>query len=186
MSVSRIAGRYAKSLIDLAVERNELEAIHEDILLLRSVIKQNRNFYLMLKSPIIQEDKKKKIIYSAFAGRLSDMTMKFLNIITSKKRESYIPEIIEAFIVQYNRINHITPVKLTTAVKLDESLKNRIIDIIKRKYNLDHIELHSIVDEDIVGGFILEFEGKLYDASIAHQFDELKQELFKNQYIKRI
>jgi len=186
MSVNRIAGRYAKSIIDLAVERNELETVHEDIILLQTVIKQNRNFYLMLKSPIIKEDKKKKIIYSAFAGRLSDMMMKFLNIIISKKREGYIPEIIDAFIVQYNKINGITPVKLTTAVKLDESLRSRIIEIIKRKYNLDHIELNSIVDEDIIGGFILEFEGKLYDASIAHQFDELKQELFKNSYIKRI
>lgn len=183
---SRIAVRYAKSLVDLAKEQGKLEVIKNDIDTLKDIFKESRDFYLMMMSPIIKEDKKKNIFSAVLKGRVDDMTLAFINIVISKKRESFLPEITDAFYDQYNQLNNITPVKLTTAVPLTDDLEEKIVRLMKEKYGKDKIELTTVVDDEIIGGFILEFENKLYDASIAHQFESLKQELFKNPYIKNI
>ena len=54
---TRVAGRYAKSLIDLSIEQNMLDKVYEDMLYLKRLLK-DREFVLMLKSPIVTSDKK--------------------------------------------------------------------------------------------------------------------------------
>ncbi len=69
MSIQKIAGRYAKSLIDLAIEQNKLEVIKEDVKLFKSVT-SNREFYLVMKSPIINAGKKQSILKAIFEGKI--------------------------------------------------------------------------------------------------------------------
>ncbi len=59
----RIAARYAKSLVGLAQERGELEAMYQDMQLLQSICKSNNDFVNLLRSPVIRADKK-DIIHS--------------------------------------------------------------------------------------------------------------------------
>ncbi|MFZ1751929.1 MAG: F0F1 ATP synthase subunit delta, partial [Saprospiraceae bacterium] len=100
MSVSRISGRYAKSLIDLSLERNELEVIKKDMEYFAQAIK-NRDLYLLLKSPIINADKKLSIFKQIFDGKVNKTTMAFFEIIIKKGREMYLPEITVDFNNQY-------------------------------------------------------------------------------------
>src|ERR1044072_9495658 len=110
----RLAGRYAKSLIDLAVERNELEAVYADMKYLQAVCKQSRDFVSLLKSPVISIDRKSKAITAVTKGNISELTAAFNQLLINKNREAFLPEIVEAFIDQYNEIKGIHKVKLTT------------------------------------------------------------------------
>jgi F-type H+-transporting ATPase subunit delta len=69
MSVKRIATRYAKSLLDLSVEQNKTERILEDIHAF-SKAAEVRDFYLMMKSPIIKPDKKQSIFEAIFFRKI--------------------------------------------------------------------------------------------------------------------
>ena len=79
-----VASRYAKSLIDLALEIKKLEQIRIDMLLVKEVCENNHDFELLLQSPIIKTDKKLAIFKSIFAGKISETTVAFLNLIISK------------------------------------------------------------------------------------------------------
>ena len=125
MSVTRIASRYAKSLIDLSVEQNKLERILEDVQSFKEVSK-NRDFYLLIKSPIVNASKKEDIINSLFEGKYDELTMAFLRILVNKGREAYLPEIADEFVNQYKEIKHISTVKLTTAAPLGAETVSRI------------------------------------------------------------
>ena len=103
MSVSRIAARYAKSLIDLAVEQDKLERIKEDISAFLKAT-DNRDLYLMLKSPIINPSKKAQVLKALFAEDFDELSMAFFNIILNKNREALLPEIAEEFISQYKNV----------------------------------------------------------------------------------
>jgi F-type H+-transporting ATPase subunit delta len=186
MSVQRIASRYAKSLIGLAVEQGKLELLVKDIELFRSMV-SNRDLYLLLKSPIIKGDKKLQIFDAVFKGRLDPMMMAFLEILVRKGRESYLPEISEAFIEQYKLIKHISSVKLTTAVKLSEAAVAQILQKLKDSGVTDeNIELVTVVDPDLIGGFIIEFEDRIYDTSVSNKLESLKREFRDNLYISQI
>jgi len=186
MQNPRLAIRYAKSLIDLAQEQNKLEPVYADMKLLDNICKTNREFANVLKSPIIKEDKKNQIIESVTAGRINTLTASFIKLLGAKSREANLPEIISAFIQQYNVVKDIHKVKLTSAVELSDELKNDFINKIKAAEGIETVELEAIIDESIVGGFILEMEGKLADGSIRRDLNDVQKQFMNNDYIQKL
>ncbi len=186
MSVQRVATRYAKSLLDLAVEQQKLERIKVDMDALVAALKV-RELYLLFKSPIVHKDKKWSILSALFESKLDELTMAFIRILLNKSRESYLPEIAKAFAEQYKAVKHISEVKITSAVPLTP----QTLEAIRRKleqspYTNEHVELITQVDPDIIGGFVVEFKDLLYDASVKHKLELLAKEFRDNLYISQI
>ena len=184
MSVTRIATRYAKSLIDLAIDQKKLEEVYRDVDTLRSAVK-NRDLYLMLKSPIVHNDKKNAALDAIFAGKLDALTMAYLHLLVNKNREMYLPEIAAEFVAQYKVLKKITTVRVTSATPLSDS----VLDAIRKKLlasgvTTENLDIETAVDTTLIGGFVLQFDHKRYDASVAHKLDELNAEFLKNLYIK--
>lgn len=183
----RLASRYAKSLIDIAKEQGQLDTIYKDMLLLQSIVKNNRDFVTLLRSPIVSSDKKNKIIEAVTTGRISPVTAMFIRLLISKGRESFLPEIIQSFIDQYKRFNNIHTVQLTTATPISEELKSAIVARIRaNSSDMQKIELETLVDADLIGGFTLQAGDKLVDASIAYDLRELSREFENNDFIYKL
>lgn len=186
MQNPRLAERYAKSLIDLSIDFNQLEMVHADIMLLKNVCDESREFVLMLKSPIIKADKKFKILTAVTESKVSALTQKFIKLLCSKNRESNLPQIITSFIEQFNKIKGIHIVKLTTATAVSDEIKNEFIHKIKEASSINKIELESRVNEKLIGGFVLEMDGKLIDASIIRDLNDVKKQFANNDYIHKL
>jgi F-type H+-transporting ATPase subunit delta len=182
----RLAGRYAKSLIDLSTERNELEAVYNDMQYLKAVCKASRPFVALLKSPVIPIDKKSHAITAVTTGKISTLTAAFNQLLINKNREFYLPEIVDAFIDQYNVIKGINKIKLTTAAPLSDEVKNELLSKIKTQTPIERIELESVVNEDLIGGFVLEYNNNLVDASIQRELRDIKKQFDKNMYVQQI
>lgn len=182
----RLAGRYAKSLIDLSVEKNQLEVVYKDMQYLQAVCKASREFVRLLKSPVISIEKKSNAITAVTSGKISELTAAFNKLLISKNREFYLPEIADAFIDQYNAIKGIHKVKLTTAAPISDDVKKSIVSKITKETSVEHIELESVVKEELIGGFILEFDNNLVDASIQRDLKDLKAQFDKNIYVQQI
>ncbi len=186
MSVQRIASRYAKSLLDLAQEQGKLERVLEDVQSFQQVAK-NRDFLLMLRSPVVKADTKGRVFDQLFTGKYDEMTMAFLRILLRKGREAQLAEIANEFIVQYKVVKHISTVKLVTATQLSEEAVKTIHDKLLASTSTEkNVELVTEVDADLIGGFVIEFEDKLYDASIAHKLGQMKKNFKDNLYISQI
>jgi F-type H+-transporting ATPase subunit delta len=187
MSVIRIASRYAKSIIDLAQEKGKLDRVVEDIKYFQAVCKSNPDFYRLLKSPIVNGTKKANIFKAIFDSRFDEITKGFLDITVRKGRESYLPEIADEFMEQYRKLNSITTVKLTTAAKLSDTA----LAAIKKKLEASsatasNIEITTAINPDLIGGFVIEFEDKLFNSSIAYQLEQLRKEFSKNDKIGKL
>ncbi len=182
----RLAARYAKSLVDLAIERNQLELVYKDMQYLQAVCKSSPDFVNVLRSPIIKGDKKLKILTAITEGKISELTASFNRLLVNKTREEYIPEIIVSFIGQYNELNGIHTVKLTTAEPVTEELKQSIVNKIKAETSLQKIELETAVKPDLIGGFVLEFNNNLVDASIARDLRDIKKQFRENIYVPQL
>jgi F-type H+-transporting ATPase subunit delta len=186
MSNARLAGRYAKSLVDLATEQNQLETVYADMKYIQSVCKASSEFVNLLRSPIIKADQKNSIIGVVTKDKVSSLTNSFTVLIVKKGRESALPEIANAFIEQYNEIKGIHQVTLTTAVALSEETKHSIEQKVKLANQFSTIELTAKVNESLIGGFVLEFNNKLVDASIARDLKDIKKQFLNNEFISKI
>ena len=171
-----VASRYAKSLIDLSVEKGQLEAVYADMCQVQSVCEESREFINFLNSPIIKADKKIATIKAIFDGKLNAITSGFLTIVASKRRENVIPEMANEFIEQYRSHKNILTAVVTSANGLDAATKQKALDLIKSQLS-GEVELVEKVNANIIGGFILKIGDKQLDKSVARQLSNLKKEL---------
>lgn len=185
MSASRLSYRYAKALIDLSKEKGQLEQVYQDICHLNKAMSSSIELRSLMKSPIINADKKAGIVEKIFKKSLNPITFGFLGILVRKHRESYLSEITEAFIDQYNQLNAIVKARLTTAVPVSDALLQKIKDLVIRQSGKKQVELQTIVSDFIVAGFILEFEDKLFDTSIQQKFQDLNLKFQENKYVRK-
>ena len=182
----RLAARYAKSILDLAIEKGELEKVYKDMLLLQATCRTSRDFVNLLRSPIIKADKKGKILDAITAGKISVLTAVFIKLLLTKEREGYLPEIASAFIDQYKKHKGIRTVKLTTAVPVSEEIRKAIAEKVRDGHGEQQIELDTAVDADLIGGFIIEIGDKMVDGSIAHELNNIRQQFQNNDFVYNI
>lgn len=185
MSASNIASRYAKALMGLAIERGELSSVHGDMEVFDKSLASNQDLQALLKSPIVNTDKKQTILTKLFGEVFNQTTNSFMGIVLRKRREAYLPEIVDAFIEQYRTYKSITTAKLVTAVPVDDNLLNKVKSMVLAHTGRKNIELTTKVDKSLIGGFILTFDDKLYDSSISHKLAKLRKQFVENKYIKK-
>ena len=182
----RLATRYAKSLIDLAIEKGQLEEVYADMQWLNAVTKSNKDFVNLLRSPIIKSDVKKKILEAVTNGHVSEMTAGFNRLLITKGRESNLPEITSAFIESYKEKKDIQTLKLTTALPVNDAIKAAIIEQVKKSAGFKNVELEESVDPGLIGGFVLQVGDKLIDASIAYDLRSIAKQFENNDFIYKI
>lgn len=173
MAASKAAARYATALLDLSVEQNVLEDVHEDIHMIDQLCDSNKDLLAFFHSPIIQTRRKLQVYDAMFKGKVSEMTLNFLKLITKNKRENIVPQITESFIQQYRKHKGILDVYVKSAVKLEDSVKNQITEKVKQSFDGD-VVLHESIDESLMGGFVVRIDDKQIDASIKSQLMNLK------------
>jgi len=183
MRETRIAIRYAKALFELSLEQKSLEQTSQDMLLVREVCLQNKDFRLVLSSPIINCDKKQSIMKSLFEGKLGKLSLAYLNIIAKKRREIFIEPIAEQFLELYKEYKGIISVILTTAVAADDSIKNKVKELV-RGFTKKEVDLIEEIKGEIIGGYILKFGQYQFDDSISKKITKLKKEFNINVYEK--
>lgn len=185
MSSFRIATRYAKSLIQLAEEKGQLDAVQKDIVALDNAFESSSELKALFRSPIINSDKKQTIFDQIFKGKVSDIIYSFVTLLIKKGREPHLHEVANSFIEQYNVIRGITKVKLTSAVKLDAAQVQSILNGLKKTENLSTLEVTEVVDEDLIGGFILQYGDKQIDSSVKRRMHEFRAVVDDDSYIKK-
>jgi F-type H+-transporting ATPase subunit delta len=184
MRESKVEKRYAKALMDLAIEKNSLEETLRNMKFVKELCDQNKDLVLMLKSPIIKTDKKLSVLEALLRTQLNNISYSFIQIITKKKREYQLPEIATEFIEQYKVHNKIVTAFVTTATPLDSTSRAATLELVKSIYG--KVEIVERVDKSILGGIIVKVGDKQVDASIARKFADLKQEFSKSLYIAEI
>lgn len=169
--------RYANALLDLSIEKNQLEKVYQDIVTLKATCEGSRELVNLLNSPIVKEDKKKQALTAVFGSSFDELSINYINLLVSKNRESLLPTIAEQFIKAYENHKNILTVEVTSAIKLDEAQKNKVLSLVKHDGEINLVEK---TDPALIGGFIVRMGDKQIDASIAKKFKDLRKEIILN------
>jgi F-type H+-transporting ATPase subunit delta len=185
MSDIRVASRYAKSMLDLALEQGLLEQVQQDMALFTKTVKENRDFDLFLSNPIISHGKKLAILKSLFAGKVSDLTLKFFLLITQKNREAVLAGVATEFEKQYNEYKGIMIAHVTTAIPLTPELRSQLQQKVAQQTGKT-IQLREQVDPELIGGLILRIGDTQLDDSIRTNLRNLRNKFKENPYINKL
>jgi len=180
MSAEKVGKRYAKALFDEAVQTGSLDAVYADLSLLDTTLKDSRELKSMFRSPVIHAQKKQAITTQIFKDRISMTTDNFLQLLLQHGRENCIVDILRAFFHLYNEYKGISEVTVTTVTDLDAASEQKIISFIKEQSGYPNVKINKKTDASILGGFIVDFGGKLYDNSVKYKLSKIKKEISLN------
>jgi len=183
MRVTLLAKRYAQALFDLALETKALEKVAQDMALVNKVVSESRELRLMLNNPVLDTPKKNNVLRKIFEGKVEDLSLRFILLITRKGREKYIPFISRAFNDIYKDHKNIVDVVLTTTYETDKEIKDSVLKLMTDITN-KNIELEEVINDDLIGGFVINLDDYQYDASVKTQLKRLRKEFSKNLYLK--
>ncbi len=175
MKSSKVASRYAKSLLEIAIEQKNIDSVLGDMMFLLEINNQSKDLELLIQSPIVKADKKIEIFEKIFE-QFEEVSMSFVRLITKNGRENLLPEIATSFDALVKEHKGIVPVTLISAKKLDDQTKKSILDKVSSSVE-GTIEVNEILDESLIGGFVVRMGDTQIDASISSQFNNLKQRL---------
>jgi F-type H+-transporting ATPase subunit delta len=172
---SRAAIRYAKAIYEIADEENFINEIFNDMTRINKLSSDSSDFKNLLSNSIIDNFDKKKAILSLLEKN-NPITEKLLDLLIHNKRVAIITDIASCFIQLYNKNNNIKEAIVITASPIDKDLEKKILSQIKIPA-AKSITLTNLIDSSIIGGFIIRYDGKEYNASIKQNLKNLKTEL---------
>lgn len=176
MNTSKISVRYAKALFMLAQEKNQLDQVYNNVLMVKQTICENELLGKYLNSPVVRPSQKIELISKLFKDNLSPLTFNFLQLLVKNKRENYLDGIFRRFLNVYSTHMGIKAATVTTAVPMDATLRSTVLELIASSFKTK-VDLTINEDASIIGGFILRVGDQQYDASVATGLKQMKQTL---------
>jgi F-type H+-transporting ATPase subunit delta len=177
MNDSKISVRYAKALLQAAVDAKKEDAVRSDMVSLLECITASPDFKTLLESPVVADSKKVEIFDSLFAGNFCRLTIDFFKVLVRNKRENFLKMICLNFAEFYARSKNIKRVLITSAVETTDDVRQKVKALAKDVSEGSNVELSVKVDPEIIGGLIVQVDDKVYDASVKTQLAKIKENL---------
>ncbi len=185
MSNHRVASRYAKSILELSIEKGQLEGVVEDFKNLASMGKSSRELGLVLSNPVLTSDKKLKVLKALFSKKCNPITSTFFEIVSRKNRENVLLDMAKEFIAQYNAYKSIQVAEVSTTTPLTESQRNQLITLVKEISGKSHVMLEEKINPSLIGGFVLRVNDRQLDESLSSKLNALRVQFSQNHYEKQ-
>jgi F-type H+-transporting ATPase subunit delta len=173
--MEEIAQVYARSLFEVASERDLLDTIKEQLGQFADALHENRELAVFFFSPYFSVEEKKSGLKRLVEGG-DPAFMNFLEALIERHRMPAIYRIRTDFEVLYDKTNKLLPVLVTSAVELDaETIESLVVRIGEQTGN--EIELSTTIDPEILGGIVLRVGNFILDASIRTRLEQLRREV---------
>lgn len=178
MKGTRAAVRYAKALLQQADSTASAKEVFADMQSIQETLEASKELRTALKSPIIKTEDKKAALLEIFKGQSKD-TKGLINVLAHNERTDILGAVAASFISLYNEQQGIKVATVTTAVPLSPELEKKVLAKVEDLTGSKQVSLQNMVDESIMGGFILRIDDTQYNASIANQLGNIKREFSK-------
>ena len=174
-----VSKTYGDALFELAVEENRTDSLMEEILMLQTVLKENKDFEKILEHPEISKQNKIQVIEDVFKGRISDALTGFLRIVVTKGRYKDLPDIFAYFIARVKEYRKIGVAQVTSAISLSDVQKQKIEKKLLDSTQYETMEIEYKVDESLIGGLLIRIGDRVVDSTIRHRLSSLTASLMK-------
>jgi F-type H+-transporting ATPase subunit delta len=164
---------YAEALFEVARDKGKLDAVRDDLAQFADALDADRELQVFFFSPYFSSEEKRDGLKRAVSGADPEL-INFLELLIEKHRMPEIFRVRRQFEELWKREKRRIDVTVTSAVELDPAVVSRIGEEIGRQTGQE-VELASRVDEEILGGVVLQVGNMVLDASIRNRLEKLRK-----------
>src|SRR6478609_1942905 len=175
MASTRAAVRYAKAILEMAESIGVTKEVSSDMTLIGSTINENQELNAFIQNPTIKVEDKESALQAIFAD-VNGVTKGLFRLLLENKRFEILVAITEEYNKLFDQLNGVEVAIVTTASPMSPELEAKVLAKI-REFSDKNITIQNIVDESIIGGFILRIGDMQFNASITNRLQVLKREL---------
>jgi F-type H+-transporting ATPase subunit delta len=176
MAEAGVVSRYARALFEAAQSQGTVEQVGSDLEGIASIFKESPDLLRVLRAPVIPAERKAQLVRTAFGPRVSDLTLRFLEMVVQKRREEVLPEVPAEFQHLAYAMLNVLPVEVTTAVPLTPEERTALAASLGRRTG-KRIRLVEKIEPELMGGMVLRLGDTIIDGSVQGQLQRLRQRL---------
>ena len=174
--INIVASRYAEALFQVGEETDSTDKLYGELKAVVDIVKENKDFSNILRSPLVSKEEKKDLITKVFDGKLSQNMINFLKILADKDRLALLADIEKDFKVLLNEKNNILEGIVITAVPMKEEEVKELQTKLSAKYNKT-VVLENEVDKSVLGGVLVRLGNEEIDGTVKNRLDKMKEQL---------
>lgn len=174
--LANTAKKYAEALFEVSEKNDATDSVMNDISLISDTFSENKELGNFMLNPIIKLEDKKDAIKQIFEGKVSETVMNFLYLLADNSRFDAVFEIKNAFVELIKNKQNLVSVKAITAVEMKDYLKEKLQRKLEEKLS-KRVEIIYSVTPEIVGGMVIETDGKTIDNSVVTKLKNIKKQL---------
>ena len=175
--MEEIAEVYARSLFEVAQERERLDVVREQLGQFADALADSRELQVFFFSPYFSTEEKKQGLDRAVEGA-DEIVRNFLQLLVENHRMPVVFRVRREYDRLWEDVNRLLPVQITSAVELDEAVVSRIGEEIGRQTGRT-VQLTSTVDPGVIGGLIVRVGNSILDASVRTRLERLRKQVAK-------
>jgi F-type H+-transporting ATPase subunit delta len=173
-----LARRYAQAMFDVAKKRGASEQAAGEIAPLAEAIREHGELRGVLENPAIPIEKKVAIADAllAAAGGGRAEVQRLVRMLAERGRLTLLPDIAEAYAELVLEANRVMPAEVVTAAPLSDETRAALVDALGKATGAE-IRITERVDPAIIGGLVARVGSLVFDSSVTHQLEQLRQRL---------
>lgn len=179
MLTSKVAKRYAQGLLNFTQESGNTDSVFTEMGDILKTIEKSKELQSFFASPIIDVKKKVSIALEIFKD-FSPVTKSMLQLIIKQGRESQMQNIAQEYINKVEDMNGVQRITITSASALSSENINNILKSSELVNHDNKFDVKSIINPEILGGYILRVGDQQVDASVKSKLSKLKKEFQLN------
>lgn len=171
------ARRYVKALYELAVEAGNQDSILAELKQLNDTFSNSEDLQQILHNPSYSRHNKLAVVDEIISElKVSAQVAGIVKLLIRKSRVALLPYVVEEYAAQERERKGIVRMEISTAHPLDEKARKELIETFTKSTG-KQVEIEATVDETLIGGMVARIGGTIYDGSIDHQLNLIKQRL---------
>ncbi|WP_343207871.1 ATP synthase F1 subunit delta [Anaerolentibacter hominis] len=176
-----ISKTYGDALFQAAVEKQMLNQMAEEAVLILKILKENEDLTKLLGHPRIDKEEKIRVVETIFKGRISDSMTGFLVLVIEKDRQEKLKETLDYFLELVKLEHKIGTAFVTSAAPLSEAQKQQVVKRLEETTGYRSFEMNYRTDPDLIGGMVIRIGDRVVDSSIRTRLDKMAKELSRIQ-----
>lgn len=172
--ISGVAGRYARSLFELAQEENSTDTVAQELDALAKALDVSKEFRSFIEFPILTAQEQIGALKALMAKfGVKGLTANFLGLLAQNRRLYLLPQTITGFQRLLDESKGLTKAEVTSAEPLSEQQRRALKDALKSKAGKD-VDIKSHIDQSLIGGLVIRLGSRMLDTSLKTKLSTLK------------
>lgn len=177
--LNSLATPYAEALLQVSESQQDTDTVAAQAKAVLVLWNQSEQLREAMASPVLEPDAKKAALTALFADQLSGSLMNLLKLLADRQRIAVLDAVLLRYLELYRQLRNISLAKVTSAQPLSDEQQAQLTQKVQAIAGTEAVEFDLRVDPALIGGFVVNLESQVIDASLAGQVRRLGLELAK-------